>query len=126
MTMQPIDPIIEAVKELEEKYFQLVWAARKPPLDADAEVWEEYWSNKDQPSYVKADPIPIEIRAEVIKKLRKAVEKYPEEYYDLKNPERDNYPHGFNSGCLAAFRWILSAQEDGVRSANDEFPFLDT
>ena len=111
---------------LEEKYFQLVWAARKPPIDASTEVWEEYWSNKDQPSYVKVEPTPIEIRAEAIKELRRIVDEYPEEYNDLKNGENGQYEHGFNSGCLAAFRWIISAQEDGVEFANEEFPFLDT
>ena len=104
---------------LEEKYFQLVWAARNPPIDADTEVWEEHWNKNGTTT-------PVEIRAEAIKQLRRIVEEYPVEYDALKDPCGDNYWHGFNSGCLAAFRWIISAQEDGVEFANEEFPFLDT
>jgi len=124
--MPETEAIQKELSSLENKYFQLVWAARKPPVDADAEVWEDYWSNKDQPSYVKVEPTPIEIRAEAIERLREVVAKYPEEYSDLKNSSNGDFHHGFNSGALAAFRWIESAFEDGVDFANEEFPFLDT
>ena len=113
--MPPTEAIKKELSSLENKYFQLVWAAKKPPLDADAKVWEDYWKST-----------PIDIRAEAITRLRGVVDKYPAEYSGLKDPCGDNYWHGFNSGCLAAFRWMISAQDDGVDFANEEFPFLDT
>ena len=113
--MPKTEAIEKELSSLENKYFQLVWAARKPPVDADAEVWEDYWEST-----------PIDIRAEAIKRLREVVAKYPAEYSDLKNSDNGDFHHGFNSGALAAFRWIESAFEDGVDFANEEFPFLDT
>ena len=34
--------------------------------------------------------------------------------------------HGFNSGALAAFRYVLDIIETGVEHAEEEFPNLDT
>ena len=88
-----------------QKYVDLVWAVKKPPLDADAEVWEEYWSNKDQPVYTGRQPTPFEIIPEGLKNLRRIAETYPEEYAELKG-EQGDYFHGFNSGCLETIEWF--------------------
>ena len=38
----------------------------------------------------------------------------------------DDWNHGFNSGCLAAFRFIQTAIQEDVGTAEEEFPSLDT
>ena len=38
----------------------------------------------------------------------------------------DNWQHGFNSGMLAAIRFFLTANTDGLGQAFDDFPMLDT
>lgn len=120
-----ITRVLEASNE--DKYFDLVWAARKPPLDADAEVWAEYWSNQDQPAFTGREPTPIEIRDRCLEKLRRVAETYREEYEDLKGPTGD-FKHGFNSGCLAMIRWFSEAltPDGGIEAADREFPELDT
>ena len=117
----------------EEKYFDLVWAARKPPVDAPKEVW-------DQDGW---ELTPIEIRTECLKQLSRVAATYPEEYYELKNGENGDWEHGFNSGCLAMIRWFEQAFDNklhppeatgeqdpmcfgGIDKANEDFPFLDT
>ena len=42
--------------------------------------------------------------------------------------DESNWQHGFNSGCLAAFRLVqgLLGREDDAKFAREEFPFLDT
>ena len=116
-----------------EKYDALVWAARKPPLDADEEHWHQFW-NEDGRS------TPIDIRTECLKQVKIISEKYPEEIEALKSPEEGDWEHGFNSGCLAMIRWFERAFDNslfmhddgverpfgGIENANQEFPFLDT
>ncbi len=69
------------VKGLETKYFDLVWLARN-----DAECCRD-----DHPA------MPAMIRL---------AKKYPAEIKELKS-DNGNWAHGFNSGCLAAFRLVL-------------------
>ena len=113
------------------KYFDLVWAARTSPIDANAEVWEEQIG----------DPV---IRQQAKDVLTKIVEKYPEEYKELKDPANSDFWHGFNSGCLAMSRWFDDAfdnefiEERGdelcssngvhraIERAHENFPSLDT
>lgn len=85
--------------EMEQKYFDLVWFARKT---------EDDFQNND----------------EVRKEMLGVMDKYPETL-ELMNDET-NWSHGFNSGCLATFRMIMSSMESGVEEAKEEFPFLDT
>ena len=125
------DKILKEAGEFVDLYFDLVWASRKPPLDADAEVWEDYWSNKDQPSYVKKEPTPFEIRAECLKQLRIIAEKHPEEYASLYGCNGwcdGSYYRGFYSGALAAFRWIIQSFDEELytETANQWYPDLDT
>lgn len=119
---------LEKIREMEEKYFNLVWLARKTPEDME------------------------------IPKVREEVEKvtnlYPEDVEELENDET-NFVHGFNSGMLAASRLFWSylekpkrykideedlesdevplkpltlqeLYEEEIQQAEDEFPFLDT
>jgi hypothetical protein len=88
-----------AVKEMEQKYFDLVWLARKRP--------------EDRPK-----------ASEAIDRIRKA---YPDEVERLRG-EHGDWEHGFNSGCLAAFRYVfgLFGTDADAAQAKEEFPFLDT
>ena len=91
--------ILERLVEKEAKYFHLVWLARKRPED-------------------------IPVAGEAMDKVEKA---YPKECEDLSGDDSD-WHHGFNSGCLAAFRFAMSlmGDADDVRMAEEFFPFLDT
>lgn len=53
------------------------------------------------------------------------IEKYPNECYNL-SAENGDWHHGFNSGCLAAFRYITTMMTVGLEDANESFPELDT
>ena len=106
------------------KGFELVWAARKPPLDVDEEHWHQYW-NEDGRS------TPIEIRTECLKQLRRIAEEHPEEYASLYGANGwcdGSYYRGFYSGALAAFRWIIQSFDEELytETANQWYPDLDT
>jgi hypothetical protein len=83
---------------LEKKYFDLVWLARKRPEDTMA-----------------ADAV-ARVRLE-----------YPDEVSRL-GGEHGDWEHGFNSGCLAAFRLAIGllGKKDEADMAVEDFPFLDT
>lgn len=123
----PTDPDqLEAVfSEFEKKYFDLVWYARSQPR----EVMEE----KGVPEHIIQGALNGQARKE---------EMYPEEIDAFK--EDPDWTHGFNSGCLATMRFVLTAMstelfndedsEDpkatwtmgGIEEAKEEFPMLDT
>lgn len=101
---------IEELIKLSEKYRDLVWYARKPSI---SDVDEEY------------NHLPEEMR-EIVKNCILDVQKrFPEEIKDLSS-DSSNWEHGFNSGCLSSFRFILTAIHEGLDIANEEFPKLDT
>ena len=52
---------------------------------------------------------------------------YPEEVARLSG-EHGSWEHGFNSGCLAAFRLVLGLMgtQADAQMAEEEFPLLDT
>lgn len=85
---------------MEEKYSNLVWYARK--------------TNNDY--------LTIPVVADLMDELG---DEYPDEVEGICG-EHGDWHHGFNSGCLAAFRMILGMAEYGVEEAVEEFPFLDT
>lgn len=91
--------LIEMANQMEDKYFKLVWFARKTEED-----------------YL----IP-----EIQKPMREVMDLYQDEVNEL-NGEFGDWYHGFNSGCLAAFRLILSMATENKEFAIEEFPFLDT
>jgi hypothetical protein len=82
----------------EKKYFDLVWYARATP---------------DEP---------------VSQPGRKRIEAaWSADLEELRSDD-SNWQHGFNSGCLAAFRLVqgLLGSEADAEFARDQFPFLDT
>lgn len=99
--------VSQELQTMEAKYFDLVWYARRNP---DPESVSE---------------LPPNILVDMLANMRRIESKYPAEVEELQSPIGD-WTHGFNSGMLAALRWIMTANEDGVDQANEEFPFLDT
>ena len=102
----------EYIKELEDKYFQLVWFMRKH-FDTSR---TKHLANR-------------KFKSEIL--LREIEEKYSNEAAALLNDDGGRYwEHGFNSGCLAMLRFILTATNrskfGGLEQAKEEFPFLDT
>jgi len=90
--------LFREIGKLEERYCDLVWYAR---------------SNPDEP---------------LIRAVRERVEEtYPNEVKALASVE-GQWEHGFNSGCLAAFRLVLGmlGSAEDAEFAKQEFPFLDT
>ena len=90
--------ILEELVTWEQKYFDLVWYAR---------------TSQDEP--LSADG-------------RKRVEAaWSADLEELRSDD-SNWQHGFNSGCLAAFRLVLGllGSEEDAEFARQEFPFLDT
>ena len=112
-------PEIErAFVEKADKYCQLVWYAR---------------------SGCRLDHHPPEIKAKVLKARDRVEGLYPKEITHYNHGGGD-WDHGFNSGCLAAFRYVLTALCErneidefgeefvigGLAEAEEEFPMLDT
>ena len=91
------------IKNSCEKYFDLVWYARK---DEQKLIEEE--------------------RYDILATLKKVEAKYPKETQELNDPELSDWSHGFNSGMLAASRLYLTMIEDDCEQAIEEFPFLDS
>ncbi len=112
----------DRLKELESKYFDLVWLARKSQEDYQNPAIKEPWD--------------------------KVVAKYPIETGEIADPVTGDWTHGFNSGMLACVRllrpylldvdwreeWHSDGDDDGwvltrdslVEEAEAEFPLLDT
>ena len=90
------------LSEMEKKYFDLVWFART----GSAAVQD---GNISMPGVVRVKM------------------KYPGECARLSG-EEGAWEHGFNSGCLAAFRFALGlmGNKTDQQMAEDDFPFLDT
>jgi hypothetical protein len=89
------------LESLEDKYFDLVWLARK---DTDELLNNEQY--------------------EILNTIKNIEEKYPTEVDELTN-DNTTWHHGFNSGMLAAIRLfdgLMSEDEDAL----DDFPNLDT
>ena len=108
----------------QDKYFDLVWSARRPAIDAPVEDWTFYAYGTKTPTKVKEISEDSQILL-ARKAVQKIVEKYPEDYANLLG-EDGRFHHGFNSGALAAFRYVLDIIETGVEFAEDEFPNLST
>ena len=122
--MKLTEDIETELQSLEEKFFRLVWYARSH-LRED----EEYWNT-----------VPHNIRRGAFNAQLEVETQYPDDVEDLRS-ENSDWQHGFNSGALAAFRFVLTALDDemmedemdggffprgGLQNARDEFPFLDT
>ena len=90
--------IVAEIAGWEQKYFDLVWYARTTP---------------DEPASQ-----PGRQRVEAA---------WSADLEELRSDD-SNWQHGFNSGCLAAFRLVqgLLGSDDDAEFARQEFPFLDT
>jgi len=91
--------LIENVITKETKYADLLWYARTSPEHINIKGVKE---NKDR-----------------IEKL------YLNEVMELSS-ENGDWQHGFNSGMVAALRYVLTMDDLGLEQANDEFPMLDS
>ena len=119
------EEFLDAIAEFQSKYGNLVWFARSHPITD-----KEYW-----------DKVPHEIRESAFNAQARVKEHFPVEVEQLSNPDGGDWTHGFNSGCLAAFRFVLTALdnewhqdpdtnelwcEGGLETALEEFPAIDT
>jgi hypothetical protein len=110
------------LKEKKDKYFDLVWYARR---------------NRDEVS----EYTNLETREAALKALDRIEEKYPKETDDVTDLETGDWHHGFNSGMLACLRYISTCINDeyetdeetgetyyygGIERAEEEFPRLDS
>jgi hypothetical protein len=91
--------LMENIIEKQKKYADLIWYAR---------------------SSEKHNSIPG-----VIENRERIEGLYPDEVNNLKN-EHSDWHHGFNSGMVAALRYILTMDDLGLEQANEEFPMLDS
>ena len=93
---------VERLEEMEKKYCSLVWLARCYSDDL----------RDDNPAMPKMVEIQMKLK---------------EECADLMGEEGD-WHHGFNSGCLAAFRFAIGilGNKFSTSLAEEDFPFLDT
>ena len=119
-----MDNIKEDFQQFEEKYFNLVWYARSPHKEIIHQVY------KDTPEDIIQGALNAQSKVE---------EQYPDEIDAYR--ENPDWQHGFNSGCLAAMRYVMTAlypceiedEEEGgtftyggLEDAKEEFPMLDT
>jgi hypothetical protein len=91
--------LIENVIVKQNKYADLLWYARTSPEHINIKGVKE---NKDR-----------------IEKI------YPNEVTKLSS-ENGDWQHGFNSGMVAALRYVLTMDDLGLEQADDEFPNLDS
>ena len=91
---------LKAISDLETKYCDLVWYARRRPENMDIKGVRE--------------------NTERIEKL------YPIEVQEFMEGDNPDWEHGFNSGMLAGMRYILDMVDMGKNFADEAFPFLDT
>jgi hypothetical protein len=91
----------DEISNLEQKYFELVWYARRQPHN---------------------------LKNEIVKRKSDEVEERWGNEFSF--PTNGDWEHGFNSGCLAAFRFVLEAMDKskfgGLEQARENFPMLDT
>ena len=119
-----MENIKEDFLQFEEKFEKLVWYARSPHKDVIHEVY------KGRPEHIIQGALNSQAKVE---------EQYPEEIDAF--DENPDWQHGFNSGCLAAMRYVITAlypyevedEEEGgtftvggLEDAKEFFPELST
>ena len=100
-----LTPEIEArLTEFNSRYGDLIWYARSDAAKHDAKT-----------------------NASIAKSQQEMRQKYPKDCADL-DGEHSNWQHGFNSGLLAAVRWLDEALDEtmGIEEADLLFPNLYT
>ena len=105
------DDVLEVASGMLDHHESLVWYARKDP-DPNGKMWEN---------------VPAEIKAGAFEQLKKMDEDphIQSALEALRDPDRGDWHHGFNSGVLAGMRFFLHAAAD-VEEALEMFPELDT
>ena len=83
----------DTINDFSQKYEDLVWYARKPHY----EDVDTHYADR-----------PKDIREGCKRAIARVEEQYPNEINALMRDET-NWTHGFNSGCLAAFRFCERA-----------------
>lgn len=96
-------------QELHMKCLDLVWYARSPRMD------DPYWHD-----------VPDDIRKGAWASQMQVEAKYPEEVARLQCQDNGDWEHGFNSGVLAALRFLSSLNSEGEERATEDFPELYT
>ena len=90
------------------KYTDLMWYARSFPEG------HPYWD----------DHSPKMVRG-VMESQANVERDYPVEVAELQDDDT-NWHHGFNSGVVAAIRYMWDLMENGEEYADENFPCLDT
>ncbi len=102
------DEALKLISAKLDKYEKLIWFARsRPPESAE-------WDN-----------VPADIKHGALNAQAKVKEFYPDEVDELRCPFHADYSHGFNSGMVAALRYVMTAAED-PKTAEEWFPELDS
>lgn len=120
----PKEDLEAKLDKIKDKYYDLVWFARKDDEDLQIPIVKEIYDG--------------------------VCAKYPDEVRDLRNQHIGNWTHGFNSGMLACARLLsayclphnhpydyevpknssseeaISARDQEIEMAEDDFPRLDT
>lgn len=105
MTFKQATPKIQ---KMHSKYADLMWYARSYPEG------HPYW-DKHSPKMVRG----------VMESQANVERDYPVEVSELQEDDT-NWHHGFNSGVVAAIRYIWDLMENGEEYADEIFPCLDT
>ena len=106
--LQLSEQVLAHIHQKLNKYEQLVWYARNPPAES------LYWETVMQ-----------DIREGALNSAARVRELFPDDTDTLQCIEHGDWAHGFNSGVLAALRFVLSASES-VEEAERDFPELYT
>lgn len=105
MTLKQATPKLQ---EMCHKHITLVWYARSYPEG------HPYW-NTHNPKMVQR----------VMESQANVERDYPVEVAELQDDDT-NWHHGFNSGVVAAIRYMWDLMENGEEYADENFPCLDT
>ena len=131
-----------------EKYFDIVWYASKSPRE-DKKYWDKVAPDIRKSAFIAMEKVEQEYPVEVAKLNEEFLAMLnpldiPEEEGEMREELHRlfiQWERGFNSGCLAAFRFALTAidrgfywneeleewfQTGGIDNAIDLFPELDT
>ena len=101
-----------ALLGMKEKFFDLVW-----------------WARSDTPERLAKSNIDKKMKARILAARQRVEKNYPADIEKLYN--NPDWQDGFNSGCLAAFRWASTAmftkpEFGGIEEADNDFPMLDS
>ena len=106
MTLKQATPKLQ---EMCFKHERLMWYARK-----DKDERSPYW-----------DGIPEHIKRGAFESMANVERDYPIEVADLDGDD-SAWHHGFNSGVVAAIRYVWELLADGEEVADENFPSLYT